>query len=299
MSDAVYADVTWEHASSIANGVEIHHATAGCGEPVLMIPGWPQTWFAWRKVAARLIAAGRRAIVVDPRGTGRSGKAQSGYSFEEAATDIHDLIGHLGLASDTGVDILSHDLGSAIAHTLACRWPSDVRRLVLSEVAIPKFGQSLVLPDQEMNLRSWHFAFNRLPDLPELLIAGRERAYLDFLWNTKATRPEAIEDAARVEYAETLAQPGAAKASFDYYRAAFSDIGLQQMAARFAMRLSMPVLAIGADGGVGTRLADSLENSADDLRSVLAIGCGHYIPEEDPDFFVASVLDFWASTDRP
>ncbi len=296
MSDPFPANVDWRHASVVSNGVSIHYAEAGDGEPVLMLPGWPQTWFAWRKVAPRLIAHGRRAIVVDPRGMGQSEKPADGYTLDEAATDIHDLLKVVGLTSDEGIDILSHDLGSAIAYVLACKWPGDVRRLVLSEVAFPQPGQMTPVPSPQMNLRTWHFAFNRLPLLPEMLVAGRERIYLDFLWDTKSAIPEAIEEDARKDYAEAFAQPGAAKASFDYYREVFGESGLKRIAECLEVQLAMPVLAIGADGGVGDSLARSLAASATNLRSAVATKCGHYIPEEDPDFFVASVLDFWAAT---
>ena len=275
--------------------MEIHYAEAGDGDPVVLIAGWPQTWLAWRKVAGPLLDQGRRLIAVDPRGMGGSGKPDAGYTLDDAAGDVHALIGQLKLSSGQGVDVLSHDLGAAIAHALACKWPADVRRLVLSEVTIARPGQLAPVPNAEMNLRTWHFAFNRLPKLPELLIAGRERAYLDFLWDTKAVRPEAIEEEARVAYAEALAQPGALAASLAYYREAFSEAGGRQLMARLNARLPMPVLAIGADGSVGDRLAESLAGSVDNLQAVLAENCGHYVPEEDPEFFVRSVLAFWAA----
>jgi pimeloyl-ACP methyl ester carboxylesterase len=298
MTELTPSTVPWRHATILVNKVEIHYAEAGSGEPVLLLPGWPQTWYAWRKVAPRLIAHGRRVIAIDPRGVGRSGKPECGYTLVEAATDIHDLIRTLGLSAGSGVDVLSYDLGSAIAYALASLWPADVRRLVVCELTIPRPGQKQPLPSEQINLRSWHFGFNRLPGLPEQLVAGRERLYLDYLWGTKAVRPDAIEEDARREYAEAFAQPGAAKASFDYYRESFSDAGIQQLAEWLAKPLPMPVLAIGADGGVGPLLAASLADSAADLRSVLVKNCGHFVPEEDPDFFVQAVLDFWAATDR-
>lgn len=291
------AGVEFHHGRVLANGIELHYAEAGEGEPVLLLPGWPQTWYAWRKVAARLVAQGRRVVIIDPRGMGQSQIPATGYGLDEVATDIHEAIAQLALSSGQGVDILSHDLGSAIAHALACHWPEDVRRLVLSEVTMPRPGQMMPLPSDEMNLRTWHFGFNRLPGLPEQLVAGRERLYLDWLWDSKARRPECIEEDARIEYAQAFAQPGAAKASFDYYREAFSEQGLKRLIERLATPLRMPVLAMGADGGVGNRLAESLAASALNLQSVLATDCGHYVPEEDPDFFVRAVLAFWASTD--
>lgn len=123
------------------------------------------------------------------------------------------------------------------------------------------------------------FGFNRLPGLPEILIAGRERLFLDWLFDHKARRPDAIDAVARERDARSFAAPGAARAGFDYYRALLSTHGLQRMTERVARPLTMPVLAVGADGGVRARLAESLDGAAVSLHSVVLAG-GHYLPED-------------------
>ena len=61
-----------EHHTVKIDGARFHYVTAGTGDPVLLIPGWPESWIAWRKVVPLLVRAGRRVVVLDPRGIGES-----------------------------------------------------------------------------------------------------------------------------------------------------------------------------------------------------------------------------------
>jgi pimeloyl-ACP methyl ester carboxylesterase len=286
------------HRFLTVGDVRLHYVESGKGEPVLLVPGWPQTWYAWRHVAPRLVAEGRRVIALDPRGLGGSDKPAHGYDLDTVAAEVHSFITKLGLAEVGGIDVVSHDVGSWVSYALASAYPEDVRRLVLSEMTIHKLDTMRPIPDDSTNITSWHFGFNRLPDLPEALVAGRERLFLDWLFDHKATRPEAIDAAAREHYAHNFAAPGTAKAGFDYYRALLSTHGLQRMTERVAKPLVMPVLAIGAHGGVGTGLAESLNGAVLALHGVVLAG-GHYLPEEDPVEFTRAVLSFWQDTATP
>lgn len=221
--------------------VRLHYADAGDGEPVLLIPGWPQTWYAWRYVMPLLVAEGRRVIVLDPRGLGESDKPAHGYDLDTVATDVHGFIQRLDLAGPSGLDIVSHDVGSWIAYALASTYPSDLRRLVLSEMTIQTPDAARPIPDDRTNIATWHFGFNRLADLPEALVAGRERLFLDWLFDNKSARPGAIDGTAREHYARSFAAPDAARAGFDYYRALLNPHGLLRMAERLTRPLSMPV----------------------------------------------------------
>lgn len=283
------------HRLLAVGDVQLHSVDIGQGEPVLLLPGWPQTWYAWRHVVPLLAAEGRRVIVLDPRGLGGSEKPAHGYDLDTVAADVHGFLTQAGLVDAGGLDIVSHDVGSWVAYALASAYPNDVRRLVLSEMTIQTPDAARPIPDEGTNIASWHLGFNRLADLPEALVAGRERLFLDWLFDHKATKPEAIDATAREHYARSFAAPGAARAGFDYYRALLSPDGLRRMAERVARPLPMPVLAIGAEGGVGARLARSLGGAASILHSVVLSG-GHYLPEEAPEAFAQAVIDFWRET---
>jgi len=285
-----------QHRTISANGIKLHYVVSGEGEPVVLVPGWPESWYAWRRVIPELVKNGRRVFVIDPRGFGDSDMPQTGYDPETIANDLHAFITALDLAKNGGVDIVAHDVGTWISFHHATRFPQDVRRLVLTEASIP--GVS-TLPggatDDATNLRTWHFAFNRLDDLPEILVQGHEREYLTWFFNHKTLKKDAFDQAAIDEYVRLFSRPGAAKASFDYYRVAFSASGVEQAKESAARRLTMPVLALGGEGGVGSALLKTLQPLGDHVSGGVLKGYGHYLPEECPEELTRAILDFWNS----
>jgi pimeloyl-ACP methyl ester carboxylesterase len=297
-----------EHHVAKIDGTRFHYVTAGVGDPVLLIPGWPESWIAWRKVLPLLVRAGRSVVVLDPRGFGESDKPAGGYDLDTAARDLHGFLEATNLATAGGIDIIAHDVGTWIAHAHAANYPADVRRLVLTESNIPGVTAfaSAGIPSETANLKSWQFAFNRLNDLPEILVQGRERAYLAWIFATKSFRSDAIDSTALEEYTRQYSAPGAMRAGFAWYRANFDAQGLAQAKARSAKRLTMPVLALGGSEGVGDALRATVTTIADRVQggsitprqSGPADGCGHFLPEECPDELTEAVLNFWQSTPR-
>jgi pimeloyl-ACP methyl ester carboxylesterase len=292
----VAASLGFADHAVIVNGVRLHYVTVGKGEPVLLLPGWPQSWYAWRFVMKELAASGREVFALDPRGFGDSEKPASGYDLATASDDVHAFIQAAGLARPGGIDIVSHDVGTWIAYAHASAHPEDVRRLVLSEALIPWTTPPAATPSDAQNVKSWHFGFNRLNDLPETLVQGHERAYLTWLFANKSVRGWAIDPAALDEYVRVFSAPGAARAGFDYYRQAFNASGMAQMKTRLAHKLPMPVLTLGAEGSLGPNMLLNLQPLAENVRGEVVAGCGHYLPEECPEEFTQAVSDFWRQT---
>jgi pimeloyl-ACP methyl ester carboxylesterase len=285
------SEPAWRHGRLQAEGAELHTVELGEGTPVLLVPGWPQSWYAWRHVAP-LLAVDRRVVIVEPRGLGDSEITPGGYDLATAASDLRAVT--LALDADGPVDIVAHDLGTWISHTLAATSPERVRSMVLVDAGIPGVTQlPSGIPDEAGNIRSWHFGFNRLHGLPELLIAGRERAYLEWLFRSKSVRHDVFDSAALDEYARVLAAPGAIGSGMDYYREAFSADGLAAARERGERRLGMPILTIGASGGVGASLHTAMAERGDRVEGLVFDDCGHYVPEERPGDLVAAVRDFW------
>ncbi|MDQ9389180.1 alpha/beta fold hydrolase, partial [Serratia marcescens] len=167
------ADLAAEHVYLQVNGRRLHCVMAGEGRPVLLIPGWPQTWYTWRHVMQALAAAGFQAIAVDPPGIGDSDNPAGGYDTGSVGAALHAMMTLLG---HERYQLVGHDIGMWIGYAMASDFPQAVERLVLTEAVIPGLAPPppiFVAPEE--NIFLWHFMFNQLADLPETLTQGRER----------------------------------------------------------------------------------------------------------------------------
>lgn len=283
----------------VADGVRLHYVVAGEGEPVLLIPGWPQSWYAWRFVIPLLVNAGRRVYAVDPRGFGDSDMPVSGYDLGTGADDLHSFVHALDLVGQGGLDIVSHDVGSWIAHAHVATYPTDVRRLAITDATIPGVSPAppADYPGEKRNERSWHFGFNRVEGLPEALIHGREREFLTWFFGpAKITRTWTIDADAFEEYLRVFSKPGAVRSGLNYYREVFSDAGRAASRERCKIELDLPILTVGGADADGDNLFRTMTQFASDVRNVVFEGIGHHLPEECPEDLVEVILQFWTET---
>ncbi len=280
------------HRTATARDIQIHYVEGGSGDPVLLVPGWPQSWYAWRHVMP-LLAENYRAIAIDPPGLGESGAP--------AAYDTATIAGYIGALLDTlelnQVAYIGHDIGAWIGYAFAVRHSERVRQLALIDAAIPGIApaDAFALTLERIN-KTWHFSFNALPDLPETLVAGRERFYLEWLFNSRSFDKTAIDDAALTEYMRVYAAPGAMSRGFAYYRAIFDSIA--QNKATAATRLPMPVLAIGGAQWMGPLMEAMVAPVVRDLRVEIIANSGHFVPEEAPAAVARSLREFIRSAPR-
>ncbi len=286
---------TFHHGVVTANGVRLHYVEGGSGAPLLLISGWPESWYAWRRVMPALAASGRHVIAVDPTGFGDSDHPSSGYDARSVAAELHGVVSALGLTKAGPIDVAGHDIGTWIGYAYASDWPGDVRRLAVYEAALPGISPPppAEIPSSARNVKTWHFAFNRLDDLPEILVQGHEREFLAWIFRNKTFRTWAIGPADLDEYVRVFASPGGVRASFAYYRAAFSPDGLADNRARAQRKLTQPVLAMGGEHGVGDAMLATMRTVATDVRGGTTPGCGHFILEECPDTVIRDLEAFF------
>jgi pimeloyl-ACP methyl ester carboxylesterase len=269
-------------------GLRQHVVTGGDGPPLLLVHGWPQTWYAWRLVMPAL-ARDFQVIVPDQRGTGLSGKPEDGYDTGTLANDLAalmDVLGHDRFA------VAGHDTGMWIGYALAADHPDRVDRLAVAETPLPGVSPSPPLfANAHLNNALWHFAFNRLAAVNDRLVTGRETVYFGWQFATKAARP--LPDYAVQHYIGTLAaDPVALHASFAIYRALDATIAQNQQ--RKTRRLTLPVLGIGGEKSLGGQVADTMKLAADDVQTLVVPGCGHHPPEESPKETLAALTAFLA-----
>ena len=270
--------------------VTLHHVEAGRGEPVVLLHGWPQTWYEWRKVMPAL-AERYRVIAPDLRGLGDSSRPLEGYDKQTVAADVGELLDHLGVER---FHLVGHDWGGPTAFALASLRPRAVRTLAILDVTIPGIGPT----DITQGGRRWHHAFHMTPDLPEALVQGREAAYLGWFYRNFAWRPDAIGPEDVAEYLRTYTQPGALRAGFAYYRAMPTDAARNRALLDSGFRLEMPVLALGGARaearGRGEEPLSCLRAVALDVRGGVVPDCGHFVPEEQPELLAARLLEHFA-----
>src|SRR6516162_2661703 len=225
-----------------AGELRLHAVVGGAGPPLLLVHGWPQTWYAWRLVMPAL-ARDFQVIAPDQRGTGLSGKPPGGYDTGTLAGDLvalMDVLGHQRFAA------VGHDTGLWIGYALAADYPDRVARLAVAEAAMPGVSASPPLfGSAQANNQLWHFAFNRLAGVNDQLAAGREHVYFGFQFAKAAM---ALPEYAVRRYIDALAaDPAALHGSFAAYRALDATIAQNQQ--RRERRLTLPVLAIGGAEG--------------------------------------------------
>jgi pimeloyl-ACP methyl ester carboxylesterase len=191
--------------------VRLHYAEAGAGPLVLLLHGFPELWYSWRHQLPALAAAGFHAVAPDLRGYNLSSKPAgvAAYRVERLAADVEALVSHFGAERAA---LVGHDWGGAIAWVTAALHPDRVERLVAVNAPHPvSFDRGLLSPRQL--LRSWYVFFFQLPWLPELAARAAGRRW------ARHALPFPDEEVER--YAEAWAQPGAATAALNWYRALF------------------------------------------------------------------------------
>lgn len=273
------------------NGLRLHAVTGGDGPALLLIGGWPQTWYAWREVMPAL-ARQHTVVAVDSRGAGLSDKPDDGYDAGTLAADLVALMAALG---HDRFDVVGHDIGTWTGYALAADHPERVGRLAILEAVIPGLTPSPpFFGPAAVNLKLWQFGFNRLTDLNEELVRGRERLFFGWQFATKAATRTAIPAYAVDVYVDAItADPRALRASFAYYRAL--DETIAQNEQRSKTRLTLPVLALGGALWSGANAAQTMRLAADDVTGVVLDDCGHYPAEEQPARFVEILEDFLAA----
>ena len=277
------------HHFADLDAVRLHYVTAGAGDPVVLLHGWPQTWFMWRDVIP-LLASHFALVAPDMRGLGDSARPADGYDKMTVARDIAELMTRLG---HDRFRVVAHDWGGPVAFALAAQFPDRVIAMAIFDAPVLGDGGPI-----EHHGR-WHFGFHALPGLPEALTDGREDAYLRFFFKFAGAKPDAISEEAQAEYVRAYSQPGAMTAGFNYYRAVPQDIADNTAFREAGRKLAMPILVYGGDPatrGRGMSALESWARMADNISGGVAENCGHWIPEERPAFVADEVTRFFSST---
>jgi pimeloyl-ACP methyl ester carboxylesterase len=286
-------NVTFSHHMASVNGIQMHYVIGGQGDPVVLLHGWPQTWYEWRHVMPAL-ARNYTVIAPDLRGLGDSSKPVTGYDGNTTAEDIYQLVSQLRLGQK--IYLVGHDVGAQTAYSYAAIHPNNVSKLVIMDYVFPGF-----YPPNLEGVCCWWFSFHQTRDVPELLTAGKEREYLSWFYRGLAYNPEAITEADIDKYVSSYSASGGMRAGFEYYRA--FPVNAEQNKVLSETKLQIPVLALGGDiypalGGdaPGNFALDSTQGLAESVKGIIVPLSGHYIPEEQPEFVIDQLSSFFGNS---
>jgi len=279
--------LNYNHYKAKVNGILIHYVMSeGKGDPIVLLHGWPQTWYEWRKVIPILIDNNYTVIAPDLRGLGDSEKPQTGYDTKTVAEDIYQLIKKLGYSK---IYLVAHDLGGPVAYSYAAAHPEDVNKMVILDTLLPGFGLEEAGNFSPKGL--WHFSFHAVRDLPEELTDGKEDIYLNWFYDFGSYNQSAITSEAREEYIKQYTKPGSMRAGFEYYRAIFEDS--KQNKEYGKDKLEVPILTIGGEEGIGNFTTTSFQKVANNVSGITISKTGHFIPEEKSNYLVKQILEFF------
>lgn len=280
----------YQGAFTTVDGVRLHYVTGGVqdGDVVVLFPGFPQSWYAWRKILPGL-GQKYRVIALDLPGQGDSDRLTGVSDTSSSARLVKGLMDKLEVREHY---VVAHDVGAWVAYPYTAMSRDSVLGLAILDTGIPGISLPDLLPwAGDTAWRTWHVAFHNLVDLPEILIEGKEDVYLRWFLERKAAAPRFFSNADFAEYLRVFLKNGL-KGGLAYYRGITISAEQNRQLAK-QPKLGMPVLAVRADQGSMPDLVAQLEKVALNVRGTAIENCGHYLAEEQPDALLRELLSFF------
>lgn len=268
------------HHTADVNGTKLHYVSAGAhGTPILLVHGFPETSRAFHRLMP-LLADSHRAFAVDLRGFGDSSHDEGEYGSAVSAEDLHAFIAQLGLGP---VHITAQDISGATVFRLAAQHPDDLLSLTGIETGLAGFGF-------ERLAGVWYIPVLATPGIPDLLLAGKERALVDWVFQRLTAAPGSVSEDDLAEFARAYSVPGGWRGASGLYSSALSE-GEELRELADASPIRVPTLAVGSSGGPFT--GDTLERVSEmPVSRVILEGAGHYVALEAPESLAAALLEF-------
>jgi pimeloyl-ACP methyl ester carboxylesterase len=284
-----------EGYADVGDGLRLHYVEAGSGPLLVLLHGFPEFWYSWRRQIPALAAAGFHVVAPDMRGYNLSDKPVGwrAYDVQALARDIAGLIRHFG---DEPANLVGHDWGAAVAYGVAMYHPDVVRRLAILNV--PHTERMLAGFRTLRQLRkSWYMFFFQLPSLPEALLRKDNFAFAKR--SLRADSRESFSDADLARYAEAWGQPGALTGMLNYYRAALRR---SPRGALSDLRpIAAPTMVIWGerDRHLGAELAEPSPQWVPDLRMEWIPDATHWVQHEQPARVNELLGEFFAAAKTP
>ncbi|MFJ5841913.1 alpha/beta fold hydrolase [Streptomyces shenzhenensis] len=278
-----------DHHRVSVNGTELHYVSAGtAGSPVLLVHGFPETWWVFHRLIP-LLSGRHQVFAVDLRGFGDSATADAEHTGATAAEDLIELIERLDLGP---VHVTGQDISGPTTFRVAATRPELVRSYGAIETGLPGFGLETLADVTHGG--AWHVGLLAAPGIPEMLLTGRERAFLaEYAFPALCGTPDTFTGDDIDEFARSYARTGAFAGASGLYRSMLTEG--DEIRALATRKLGMPVLAVG--GGSGEFTSATVRQVAKDVSTVLLEGIGHYAALEAPDRLADALMSFYKEVD--
>ncbi|KAA0940516.1 alpha/beta fold hydrolase [Streptomyces apricus] len=279
------------HHLADVNGTRLHYVRAGTtGSPILLVHGWPETWWAFRKLIP-LLAETHQVFALDLRGFGDSSNDDTEYGEEVTAEDLHQLVRHIGSGP---VHLLCQDISGGASFRFAALHPEDVISFTGVETTVAGFGFEAFT--DVSNGGSWHVGFLAAPGIPDMLLRGHEREFLTgWAFPMMNGTEGAITERDVDEFVRTYGRPNGWRGTQAIYHSLVS--GQEATRALAASHpLTVPVLTV--DTGHPATENTFRRLSAGEVTAVRLPGVGHLVAQESPDALAAAVLEFTRKIDE-
>ena len=279
---------TWQHHDIITNGIRMHYVTQGQGPLIVLLHGFPEFWYSWRRQIPFLAEHGYTVIAPDLRGYNDTDKPRSGYDIPTLIRDIARLI--IGVGYEKAF-IVGHDWGGVLAWAFAMRYPEMTERLIVMNAPHPAAFIREMRTFKQLR-KSWYIFAFQIPWLPEYMLLRNNaneigRVLLGAAVQRWVFPPEEI-----AKYQQAMSKPGAMTAALNYYRQSFRRGSRAYTGGK--VHVSVPTLLIWGeqDIALGIELTYGLEKWVDNLQIKRIPDSGHWVQQEQADKVNQYMLDF-------
>jgi pimeloyl-ACP methyl ester carboxylesterase len=276
-----------------ANGLSFAIDETGEGDRIaLLLHGFPESRLCWRHQLPALAALGWRAVAVDMRGYGQSGrpKAREAYRIDHLVTDVAGLFDALGARRRL---LIGHDWGGLVAWAAASRRVTPLDGLIIVNAPHPQVYVEVFRRSWRQRLRSWYVLYFALPWLPEAAFAAGHAYQLERVLRRTTSRRDVFPREIMAAYRDNAAQPGAMTAMLNYYRA---NMDVRRFV---GPGVEAPTLLLWGDRdfALGNELVPGTAAYVSDLTIRMLPGVSHWAPEEVPDQVNAAMREWLAGRD--
>ncbi|HJZ84878.1 MAG TPA: ribosomal protein L7/L12 [Polyangia bacterium] len=282
------------HGFARVNDLRFHYAEVGEGPLLLLLHGFPESWWSWRHQLETLAQAGHRVIALDQRGYNET-EQRGPYDIDTLASDACEIIRALG---EQQADVVGHDWGGAVAWHLAAMRPACVRKLAVLGCPHPSQLVAALRKSRRQLARSWYILLFQLPWLPEQTLSRFGHSLLPTIYRRLATDRSHLAADEIEPFVDGLRKPGAAKAMIDWYRAAFRAAVRDRGRVPSYPVIEADTLLIWGENDFGhgyDDLVPGTERYAPKLRVEIIERCGHFMQAERPDRVNALLTEFLGS----